>query len=106
MTDSYLPIVIGLFIDGWKPCGNDYSIGSITLRVYNLPGKMATKKTCLIPLCHVDGPGKWKRPMLHLSSIVDELLQLGNDGFEILNPSTQEAVTGSRRRCTLLSLHA
>jgi hypothetical protein len=93
MTDSYLPIVVGLFIDGWKPWENDYSIGSITLRVYNLPGNMATKKTCLIPLCHVDGPGKWKRPMLHLGPIVDELLQLWADGFPILNPVTQETVT-------------
>ena len=83
ITDNYLPIVVGLFIDGWKPCGNDYSIASITLRVYNLPGKMATKKTCLIPLCHVDGPGKWKRPMLHLSPVVDELLRLGVDGFRV-----------------------
>ena len=101
MTDSYLPIVVGLFIDGWKPCDNDYSIGSITLRVYNLPGNMATKKTCLIPLCHVDGPGKWKRPMLHLGPIVDELLQLGADGFPILNPVTQETVTAKVFLATL-----
>lgn len=86
-------LVLSLCIDGFVPWADNmtHSITPIMLQVLNLPQHLRLRPDYMILAGIVPGPAKCKNLQPYLRFLVDELLQLYNNGLEYTNPSPSSA---------------
>jgi hypothetical protein len=82
-------VVIGLSSDGFVPFKRSkHSIWPITIVFLNLPESIRTKPQNLGLVGVIDGPNKPKNFQIFLHILVDELLDLYNNGIEVTDTSS------------------
>jgi len=92
--DTYLPIVIELFADGFNPFAKTtaYSLWAIKLRFLNLPPSIRSKYRHLHPLVLISGPKEPTSIDVYLARVVDEVNKLYRDGITAYDSHTRSYV--------------
>ena len=74
MTDSYIPIVVELFTDGFAPYNkSNYSIWCVLMRILNLPPELGKKYEHIYPLIMIDGPKEPESIDQYLELVVKDI---------------------------------